>query len=409
MIDSLSRATHYLTGSSNIDALTAEDLEKIVNDYPYFPVAHFLLSKKLKKENSPHFLSQVQKTALYFPNPYWLHYQLLNDLPSEPIVYETEESPIQEVDQSIEHAPKHVEDALVVEEDNVSEIKDLNQDIYEHPPTEELLYEEIQEQLANDLNKPGGSSVRDESMHHDVIDEPDQEVLQPIEAIDVPAHTVTERDPKISDERNESATQAEEEMAAITRDTDETTNQFLDEVSEEAHSNNGTIATTEVTASPEPMAPEDDEHEKMFQNIKAMLDASAEEANAGVKSTIVPIDPYYTIDYFAAQGIKLDLEKNPQDKLGKQVKKFTQWLKHMKKLGPEDALASESPTPAEVEAQQTADASNIAREVVTEAMALVLEKQGKKDKAIQLYRKLTFLNPHKSAYFADKINHLNGL
>jgi hypothetical protein len=146
----------------------------------------------------------------------------------------------------------------------------------------------------------------------------------------------------------------------------------------------------------------------MFQNIKAMLDASAKEANADTKNAVLPIDPYYTIDYFASQGIKLDLKKNQPDKLGKQVKKFTQWLKHMKRVGPENALASEGISPEEVEAQRIADASNTAREVVTEAMALVLEKQGKKDKAVQLYRKLTFLNPDKSAYFAAKIKNLNG-
>jgi hypothetical protein len=164
-----------------------------------------------------------------------------------------------------------------------------------------------------------------------------------------------------------------------------------------AHENEGAKKTEEI-----------DEHEKMFQNIKAMLDASAEEANADIKNAVVPIDPYYTIDYFASQGIKLDLEKNPDDKLGKQVKKFTQWLKHMKKLGPEDATTNETISEGEIEAQIIADSSNTTKQVVTEAMALVLEKQGKKDKAIELYRKLSFLNPHKSAYFADKIKNLNG-
>ena len=59
--------------------------------------------------------------------------------------------------------------------------------------------------------------------------------------------------------------------------------------------------------------------------------------------------------------------------------------------------------------QQIADSSNTVREVVTEAMATVLEKQGKKDKAIELYNKLSFLNPHKRAYFADKIKKLKGI
>jgi hypothetical protein len=212
-------------------------------------------------------------------------------------------------------------------------------------------------------------------------------------------------------------------MAAITRQTDATTDKFLDELEKPepqeslVDSDAGALPIEEISATaeeeePEPFENENseeiDEHEKMFQNIKAMLDASAKEANADTKNAVLPIDPYYTIDYFASQGIKLDLKKNQPDKLGKQVKKFTQWLKHMKRVGPEDTLASEGISPEEVEAQRIADASNTAREVVTEAMALVLEKQGKKDKAVQLYRKLTFLNPDKSAYFAAKIKNLNG-
>src|SRR5205085_2962704 len=150
----------------------------------------------------------------------------------------------------------------------------------------------------------------------------------------------------------------------------------------------------------------DDEHERMFQNIKAMLDATSEDAEADIKNAIVPMDPYYTIDYFASQGIKLELDKHPEDQLGQNLKKFTHWLRHMKKLGPEDATEVITRTETEADIQEFADTSNTVREVVTEAMATVLEKQGKKEKAIELYNKLSFLNPDKSAYFAGKINKL---
>ncbi len=154
---------------------------------------------------------------------------------------------------------------------------------------------------------------------------------------------------------------------------------------------------------------EPDEHERMFRSIKAMLDASSEEADADVDNTEIPIDPYYTVDYFASQGIKLDFEVNPQDKLGQNLKKFTHWLRHMKKLGPEDAKVELENNVSEADVQKLADTSNNAKEVVTEAMASVLGKQGKKDKAIELYNKLSFLNPDKSAYFAAQIEKLKGL
>ena len=44
--------------------------------------------------------------------------------------------------------------------------------------------------------------------------------------------------------------------------------------------------------------------------------------------------------------------------------------------------------------------------IVTETMAKIYLKQGNKDKALQIYRQLTALNPKKSAYFADRIREL---
>jgi hypothetical protein len=118
-------------------------------------------------------------------------------------------------------------------------------------------------------------------------------------------------------------------------------------------------------------------------------------------------EPYYTVDYFASQGIKVDLTQ-PQDKLGSQLRKFTDWLKQMKNVKTE---TSDLGTDPEVEnmIQGIAKTSNETKEIVTETMAQVLIKQGKTDKAIQLYIKLSFLNPDKSAYFAAKIEQLKGI
>ncbi len=116
----------------------------------------------------------------------------------------------------------------------------------------------------------------------------------------------------------------------------------------------------------------------------------------------------HTIDYFASQGIKIDLTAIPQDKLTTHLLKFTDWLKQVK---------TANVNPAELQANlemekavaETAKNSNQTREVVTESMADVLEKQGQIDKAIQLYIKLSFLNPEKSSYFAAKIEQLKGI
>ena len=117
---------------------------------------------------------------------------------------------------------------------------------------------------------------------------------------------------------------------------------------------------------------------------------------------------YHAIDYFASQGIKLDPRLLNQDMLGNKVRKFTDWLKQVKRINenPTD-LGTDADTEHLIE--KIAQSSNEAKDVVTETMAEVLKKQGKKEKAIQLYQKLSFLNPSKSTYFAAKINELKSL
>ncbi|MES2004259.1 MAG: hypothetical protein V4450_07045 [Bacteroidota bacterium] len=116
----------------------------------------------------------------------------------------------------------------------------------------------------------------------------------------------------------------------------------------------------------------------------------------------------HTIDYFASQGIKIDLSAIPQDKLTTHLRKFTDWLKQVKQT---NGGHGDLGTNLEMEkaVAETARNSNESREIVTETMADVLVKQGQADKAIQLYIKLSFLNPEKSSYFAAKIEQLKGI
>ncbi len=116
----------------------------------------------------------------------------------------------------------------------------------------------------------------------------------------------------------------------------------------------------------------------------------------------------HTIDYFASLGIKVDLNSMPQDKLTFKLRKFTDWLKEMKHVNQQ---TTDLGTGSDLEQAVAliAENSNESKEVVTETMAEVLEKQGQTEKAIQLYIKLSFINPEKSAYFAAKIQHLKGI
>lgn len=122
-------------------------------------------------------------------------------------------------------------------------------------------------------------------------------------------------------------------------------------------------------------------------------------------------EPFHTVDYFASQGIKFKEDEKPKDKFGQQLKSFTDWLKTMKRL-PVTEIAktveavSDLSAGAEKKVEQLAEHSLAEREVLTETMAEVWEKQGNATKAIEIYSKLSLLEPSKSPYFATKIEEL---
>jgi len=117
-------------------------------------------------------------------------------------------------------------------------------------------------------------------------------------------------------------------------------------------------------------------------------------------------EPYYTVDYFASQGIKNNLEEKPKDRLGQQLKSFTEWLKTIRQMPPQQIAAMNNDTNSEQKVVQLAIHS-LAEEIVdTEAMAEVWIKQGQPEKAIKIYEKLSLLNPSKSSYFAVLIEKL---
>lgn len=129
-----------------------------------------------------------------------------------------------------------------------------------------------------------------------------------------------------------------------------------------------------------------------------------EKASAEEKTPDLIFEPLHTVDYFASQGIKLKEETTDNDPLSQQVKSFTQWLRTMKKIYVEEETNLEPGIENEVILK--ADSSNTNAEVVTEAMAEVLVKQGKTQQAIEIYEKLSLRHPEKSHYFATRIETL---
>jgi hypothetical protein len=74
---------------------------------------------------------------------------------------------------------------------------------------------------------------------------------------------------------------------------------------------------------------------------------------------------YHTIDYFASQGIKISHKAEMSDKLGSQLKSFTEWLKTMKRLPPSKLEQQMEEKESEVVVEMAAHSLN-PRKVLTE-------------------------------------------
>ncbi len=134
-----------------------------------------------------------------------------------------------------------------------------------------------------------------------------------------------------------------------------------------------------------------------------LQDPNTNPASGTNKDFEFQLTPYHTVDYFASQGIKINME-NEKDELSLKVKSFTAWLKTMKRLQPGPETVTVKDIQSILNTQN--DKENQPEAILTEAMAEVYLKQGLREKAIDVYNKLSLQNPLNSHKFADKISQI---
>lgn len=132
-------------------------------------------------------------------------------------------------------------------------------------------------------------------------------------------------------------------------------------------------------------------------------------------------------EYHTPDKSKFDFtEEREQDKSLMVMMSFTDWLFHFKTKTERDrqeekdkkalktawqkeklAAATEEENeeiPEEIFKQAMESISE--NSIISESLAVILAKQGKKDKAVDMYKKLSLRNPEKNSYFADRIKEL---
>lgn len=321
------------------------DLQQFTNDYPYAIIGQFLLAEKMRHENQDAFHDQALRTSLYFNNPAWLYWQLQ------------------------EHPEANLEGlkaAITMTDEPIPEQEKVVV-AYTEPATDDIAAIE---------NKPAVSapSFADPAMEHTAAIA-SQPAVEP---------TSTEQD--ISTAQPAEENKIIESKPAATEDF------------------NSAVALAEAFSSKTEQPKQVEEKQDEEKQAPVQL----QQATQPVINEI-GFDPYHTIDYFASQGIKLKLEELAKDRLGQQLKSFTEWLRGMKRVGPAAINGAALDDTTQQAIQSIADTSNESKDIVTEAMAEVWVKQGNYRKAIAIYEKLSLQNPVKSPYFADRIQQLKAL
>lgn len=329
-------------------------LNQVAKDYPYFTPAHFFLLKQYNETDTA-YSSQAAKTALLFNNPHWLHFQLQQPYQKTLTI---EETPV--INMYPENEDTDDDNAVLVKQNEkaIPFVQAENVPLSDNTIKQET-QTETTAQIIADANSDNDDTALLVNINETLKALPDTENTFNTKPVELP---INEKAPSEQLEFEDNA------------DNDD---------------DNGVLKTESEVKGME------------LAHTKIDLAASLKKAE---KENALAFEPMHMVDYFASQGIKLNNDVQHADKLGKQLKSFTEWLKTMKKVHPENLPSGTEST--EIAIQTLAEKSNTESEIITEAMAEVFSQQGKAAKAIEVYQKLSLLNPLKSAYFAGKIEQL---
>ena len=471
----------HLFNKNSLEEVDLHTLEEFIQQYPYYPPGHFLLTQKYRSLQDQKYAAQAGQTAVFFNNPHWLNWLLTKTafqpaadnflketgLGEATISEEAQILILEDISVDAELQEEMVETPDYSHIQNTPEESISNQNQIEAPgepnPQPALNMVEIaeiyEEHIVEDEN--GEQTISETLVSIVQIDSDEnlelsaEEIAQPSESLQ--EISVTEQDINSNGTGFQQEPDVEEQMVGETSEYPPSQAEFMGNGGAEEAYVDSSEHEIEIVAAPdtelindlqEPaqetteaeVQEREDEvvdieqpfislgNQAEYSNAEAlgredaapMEENTAAEAPANeevvaraddvgnempVQEPLIPIEPLYTVDYFASQGIKLTAEEETKDELGQKLRSFTEWLKTMKRIHP-DKISKEVDAITNERIQHIAEFSNEPGDVLTEAMAEVFAKQGLRSKAVEVYEKLSLLNPDKRHYFAARIAEL---
>lgn len=362
------RIVQHIFNQPDLSRVDEPALEKLVSDFPFFTAARLLQAQKHYHSYNNLHAAVIKKAQLYSNNPHYF-YQFITgalqtsepDLPVTPVAVAVEIPPVTPLE------PRPVSAADEEEEDW---------------PDDDLILPEDEETIVTTEVPERQTWTKSEALLADDLGlAPDRE-MQLIEK-EVPAEASAIPEVPLASQAGEhhDVPTVAAEAAAIT--------------SSEAATDHGDAISEEGP-------------------IKIFPLEIPEEAEA-----TLTFQPLYTEDYFAYKRLKQpENAEELNDKGMAEMKSFTDWLRDMK-----DSFAvkaskdwyhsqlhriyeDEDPEVSETVERMAMDSITLNEDIVSETLAEIWAKQQQYHTAIQIYQKLSLLNPDKNAYFAQKIKEL---
>lgn len=398
-----STITNWLTQPSKFSEKDRKDAATLIKAYPYFVPTRYIEAGEHQKKQ-PFAPAMLNMMHLYMGN--WvMFYDFLQSA-----------SGTQGFAAGIPAGSVHEEADETFDDIDYADLSD--------DEVEFGSYEEDDDDDVDDLIAPASDLTEDEMIASDILSDTQED--------EAPAFVASEPEPEI-------ATRAQEPVAQ----------KIVEEVQPEIEPAPAVVA--EPVKEPEPIPPVADiqKTETIVQSDAATDSEKKPKKTATEKpKDEIPlfyqnrkadslIQPIYTEDYFLHQGLHVSDEipgsmdqmqyQEKDEKSLMVVMSFSEWLLHFKTKGEREkeeqqdqkalktmwqkeklaaALEEENEEIPETVFEMAVNSITKEDDLASEPLAEIMVKQGKYDKAIDMYRKLSLRNPQKKTYFARKIDEL---
>lgn len=333
-----------------LDDLT--ELEELCERYPYFSLGHSLVAKATDHIGTPEKSDALKKAAVYTTDrgvlKKWMRQGADGIYPKRVI----EQKPVEKIEIPVKKSTEEI--ASVGRKISFTDVP--------KPSTEKEVYQEVLENL------------KKLQTNLTVFDQAESDLLEKQEA------------------------EAKAETAKSSKKTPSKTVKKV--VAAKAESTNALPAKTK-TAKPKAASTKSPAKAK-----KPSTTASTQKKskNQNIEKSRAETEPKVGIDIME-ELLKMEGREIANEKLKAQINIIDQFIKAEPSISRKNPSEAYEPSNSDVQ-DLTGDLNSLGDDLLSENLAIILEKQGKYDRAIDIYKKLIWKFPQKKAYFAGRIEEL---